>query len=199
MNGGGGVVLITGMPGSGKTTLAEYIGREGYLIVNMGDAVRELARARGLEPTSQNLGLIAEELRRVEGEAAVARRCIEALRERLRERVSDRVLVDGIRSLEEVEAFREAFEVALLAVHASPRTRFNRILKRGRRDDTMTWEEFLNRDRRELAFGLGSAIAMADYMVVNEGPLENLERCAKRLVRALQSRGAVGEARNLEG
>ncbi|MBS7638765.1 flagellar hook-basal body complex protein FliE [Candidatus Bathyarchaeota archaeon] len=176
------VILITGMPGSGKTTLAEYIGREGYLIINMGDSVRELALTWGLEPTAQNLGLIAERIRRMEGEAAIARRCIG----RIKERALDRVLVDGIRSLEEVDAFKEDFEVTLLAVHASPKTRFKRILKRGRKDDTLSWEDFLRRDRRELALGLGSAIAMADHMIVNEGPLGNLERSAKRFVKALK-------------
>ncbi|MEM2127635.1 MAG: AAA family ATPase [Candidatus Bathyarchaeia archaeon] len=176
------VILITGMPGSGKTTLAEYIGRQGYMIINMGDAVRELATTWGLEPTAQNLGLIAERIRREEGEAGIARRCIG----RIKERALDRILVDGIRSLEEVDAFKEDFEVTLLAVHASPKTRFKRILKRGRKDDPLSWEDFLRRDRRELALGLGSAIAMADYMIVNEGPPENLERFAKRLIRALQ-------------
>lgn len=180
--GGAPVILITGMPGSGKTTLAEYIGRRGYRIINMGDTVRELASSWGLEPTAQNLGLIAERIRREEGEAAIAKRCID----RIKKRALDRILIDGIRSLEEVDAFKESFEVILLAVHASPKTRFERILKRGRKDDTLSWEEFLKRDRLELALGLGSAIAMADHMIVNEGTLENLKRSAMRLIRALQ-------------
>jgi len=101
------------------------------------------------------------------------------------------VVVDGARSLEEAEAFREAFDVILIAVHASPKTRFERILRRGRSDDILTWNEFVKRDRRELGFGLGSAIALADHMIINEGSLEDFMRSADKLmeeVRRIDSR-----------
>lgn len=177
------LMLITGMAGSGKTTLARYAEEHGFKVINMGDYIRELAMEEHLEPTTRNLGLLAREIRRERGGDAVARRCIE----RLREESTARVAVDGVRSLEEVEAFREAFgEVALVAVHASPRTRFNRLRERGRSDDHGDWRTFSERDKLELGIGLGSAIAMADYMIVNEGSLEDLKRAFERLMEGLE-------------
>ncbi len=167
------------MPGSGKTTVARYAEEYGYRVLTMGDVVREVAEERGLRPTRETLSALAEELRRGEGEDAIARRCIE----RIRTMDAD-VVIDGIRSLKEVEAFREAFgDAILIAVHASPRTRFERLRHRGRIDDPEDWEEFHRRDLRELELGLGSAIAMADIVIINEGSLEELRENLERILR----------------
>ena len=91
-------------------------------------------------------------------------------------------IVDGVRSLEEVEEFRKHYDTIVVAVHASPKTRFKRLLRRGRSDDPKTWEEFLERDLRELGWGLGSVIATADYMLVNEGSVRELQKAARRIV-----------------
>ncbi|MFQ6053579.1 MAG: AAA family ATPase [Candidatus Bathyarchaeia archaeon] len=176
------LILITGMPGSGKTTVARFFEELGYRVQTMGDVIRVLAEERRLEPTPRSIGSIAEAIRRDEGEAAVARRCIEKLS---REEPA-RVVVDGVRSLAEVEAFREAFDVVLVAVHASQRTRFNRLRERGREDDPKDFETFAERDRRELEFSMGSAVAMADCMIVNEGSLRDLRRAFEALMERLR-------------
>lgn len=176
------LILITGMTGSGKTTLARYAEEHGYRVVTMGDVIRDLAKERGLEPTPRNLGLVAEDIRREEGDASVARRCIE----KLRREEEARVVVDGIRSLKEVDAFREAHSnISLVAVHTSPKTRFLRLKRRGRSDDPKDWKAFSERDRRELSFGVGSAIAMAEHMIVNEGSLPELKKAFEGLMEGL--------------
>lgn len=173
------MLLITGMPGSGKTTLAGYTERYGYQVVTMGDIVREIAEKRGLEPSKENLAYLAEELRRIGGREAVAKRCME----RLREMGIENIVIDGIRNLEEVETFRATFKEALLiAVHASPKTRFERLRRRRREDDPTDWEEFYRRDLRELELGLGSVIAMADLVLINEGSLEELRESFQRVI-----------------
>lgn len=166
------------MSGSGKTTLAGLFEGRGHRIITMGDVIRDIASKRGLEPTPDALGSIAKEIRGAGGEAAVAERCIE----KLREAPDNRVVVDGIRSMAEVEAFRESFDVALVAVHASPETRYNRLMGRGRTDDPEGWETFQRRDIRELGFSLGWSIALADHMVVNEGTLTDLEQSFESLM-----------------
>jgi len=178
----GKFILITGMSGSGKTTLASYATEYGYRVTTMGDVIRDLAREKGLEPTPRNLALMAETIRKEGGDAAVAEKCIE----KLRREGSSKVAVDGIRSLDEVEAFRNALSSALLiAVYSSPSTRYLRLKKRGRSDDPEDHEAYYQRDRRELGFGLGSAIAMADHMIVNESSLEDLKQAFGRLMEGL--------------
>jgi dephospho-CoA kinase len=51
------------MPGAGKSTIAEGLKSKGYEIINMGNAVRNEAKNRNLEPTGPNLGKLMLELR----------------------------------------------------------------------------------------------------------------------------------------
>lgn len=163
------VVGVAGMPGAGKSLVVEAAVQNGYDLAVMGDVVREEAERQHLEPSPENIGKIMLELRQKEGKSVVAKRCILKIAKMERHKV----VVDGIRSLSEVEEFKKHFEeFVLLAVHASPETRFKRLYNRQRSDDPNSWEVFHARDMRELGVGLGEAIAMAEYIVVNEEQAE---------------------------
>ncbi len=173
------VIGVAGMPGAGKATVVEGAKKMGYGIVVMGDEVREETQSRGLEPTPENVGRVMLTLRQEGGPAAVAKRCIPKI-EKTKTLV---VIVDGIRSLYEADAFKKHFpRFKLLAIHSSPETRFRRLFKRRRRDDPSRWETFLERDWRELHVGLGSVIASADVMIVNEGKREGLREEVKKFL-----------------
>ena len=157
------VIVVAGMPGSGKSVVSRAARELGLPVYVMGDVVREEAARRGLEPTPANLNMVARSLREEYGTTVVAERTAQKFRES-----EEAVLVDGVRSLDEVEVFKRYGDVVIVAVHASPRTRFERIRRRNRPGDPRTWEEFVSRDMTELGFGIGNVIALADYMIVNE-------------------------------
>ncbi len=161
------VIALAGMPGSGKSLVVDMARKSGFDSVLMGDVVREEARKRGVEPDAANIGSIMLELRRTKGKAVIAQRCIPKIVSTARQKV----IVDGMRSLDEFEEFKRHFsKLVLMAVHASPETRFMRLFHRRRGDDATSWEVFHRRDIRELSVGLGNAIAMAECVVVNEDP-----------------------------
>ena len=167
------LIGIAGMPGAGKDTIRKTVQKLGFPVIVMGDEVRSEAKRKGLKITPENLGKLMLQMRKENGPAAVAKRCIP----KIKAIESPVIFIDGIRSLHEVEEFKKKFlNVKVLAIHASPKTRFKRLLKRGRRDDPKDWESFVERDRRELKVGLGEVIATADYMVINEGTKKNLEK-----------------------
>lgn len=178
----GKVVLgLTGMPGAGKGIVREILQKMGYAVVVMGDAVREESKVRNLEPTPENLGIIMLELRKEEGAAAIAKRCIPKM-----EKMTDRVVVEGIRSLHEVDEFKKHFpNFALVAIHASPGTRFQRLFQRKRSDDPKEWETFVERDFRELGIGIGGAIATSDYMITNEGSKVQLQKKIREVLKEI--------------
>ncbi|MGD2201382.1 MAG: AAA family ATPase, partial [Candidatus Bathyarchaeota archaeon] len=164
------LVLITGMSGSGKTTLADHFEDKGLRVVTMGDVIRDLAEERGLSPTPENLGQLARGIRAEGGDAAVAERCVQ----KIESIPANRVVVDGIRSIGEVEVFGKYYDTSLVAVYASPKTRYLRLQERGRSDDPHDPETFRDRDHRELGFSLGHAVALADFTINNEGTCEGL-------------------------
>ena len=152
------------MPGAGKSTAAQALVKLGWTRVVMGDVIRAEAKRRGLEPDAKNTGDVMKLLRKEKGESAVADLCLETI---TKLKVA-KVVVDGIRSMAEVEAFRRNAAVLLVAVDASPERRFELLKERGRKDDPLTYEMFVERDRRELGVGIGKAIALADETVSNQ-------------------------------
>jgi dephospho-CoA kinase len=179
------VVGLAGMPGAGKSVVVNVAKAHGYGVVVMGDEVREEAKKRGLEPTPENLGRLMLELRRMEGETVIAKRCIP----KIAGMAEGKVIVDGVRSLAEVEEFRRHFpRFVLVAVHASPETRFRRLFHRRRSDDPKSWEVFHERNMRELSVGLGNAIALAEYMIVNEESLSAAKKKAAEVLRRIEAK-----------
>ena len=174
------VIAITGMPGAGKSTAARALESLNLKRIVMGDVIREETRRRALDPDPKNTGNVMKELREKLGEGAVAELSLQAIKA-LRE---DVVIVDGIRSVAEVDVFRRNAHVVLLAIHASRKRRFELLKERGRGDDPPDWDTFVARDDRELGVGIGAAIALADEIVSNEhtNPLELGER-VKELAR----------------
>lgn len=158
------IVAVTGMPGAGKSTAAQALVKIGWRRVVMGDVIRAETKRRGLDPDAKNTGEVMKILRKERGEAAVADLCLEAISKT----GADRIVVDGIRSMAEVEAFRKKASVILVAVHASPVRRFELLKRRGRSDDPLTHGMFVERDHRELGVGIGKAIALADETISNQ-------------------------------
>ncbi len=179
------VLGVAGMPGSGKSLVVKAARENGYDAVVMGDIVRQEAESRSLEPNPENIGKIMLELREKEGKSVIAKRCIQKI-EAAKEQ---KVVVDGIRSLNEVEEFKKRFaKFSLVAVCASPETRFQRLYRRRRSDDADGWDVFHERDMRELSVGLGNAIAMAEYTVVNEEAPDVVSNRVKRVLWRVEER-----------
>jgi dephospho-CoA kinase len=164
------VIGTVGLPGSGKGEAADLARETGVPVVTMGDVIREECRARGLDP-SEHHGEIARRLREENGPAAIAERSLPLIEERLEE--TDTVLVDGLRSGVELDRFRERFgdDFLLVSIEAPFETRAERLLDRGRDDTDLDREALRERERRELAFGMGEAIDRADLTIDNTGSL----------------------------
>jgi len=174
------VIGIVGMPGAGKSLLDEVALSMGFGVVNMGDVVREEAKSHGLQQNHGNLTKIMFELREKQGAGVIASRCVPKILQSPK-RV---VIVDGLRSMYEVEDFRKSFpKFTVLFVHASPETRFRRLFGRGRSDDPSHWAAFVDRDLKELQIGIGSVIALSDFVLSNEGTARQFKTRVRRFFR----------------
>ena len=157
------IVCLTGMPGAGKSTIADGLKSKGYEVINMGNAVRNEAKKRNLEPTGPNLGKLMLDLREKRGPGAIA----ELVQPEIENSKSNVIIIDGIRSYPEIEVLKKYGTVKLLAIHASTDTRFEFLQQRGRSDDPKTKENFEERDDRELNVGISNPIALSDDAISN--------------------------------
>ena len=162
------IVGLTGMPGAGKTTVANYLSQKGIRLLVMGDVVREVAENDGLELTSDNLAKLMLRLRKRNGPEAVAHLIVNKIKLMKREdKQLSVVIVDGIRSMAEVRLLRRIGSVKLLAIHGSTLTRYTHVRERGRSDVPSNIGEFDKRDKIEMDVGISNAIALADETISN--------------------------------
>jgi dephospho-CoA kinase len=174
------IVCLTGMPGAGKTTIAEALSSKGFDKIIMGDAVRAEATRRKIEPTGANLGKLMLDLREKNGPGAVAK----LIQDQILNSNSDVVLVDGVRSLAEVEILKKIGTVKILAIHASSDTRFKFLTGRGRSDAPSDREDFTKRDSREIGVGMSESIALADETISNNNlTIEHLVNTAYDIIK----------------
>jgi len=197
------VIGVTGLPGSGKSVVSRVAKKLNIPIVRMGDVIREEAKKR-----NQKTGEVAVELREEYGEFVVAERCIQTIKNLLNSfNRSSKIkvpiskcnifMIEGIRSQYEIEIFKKNFkDFKVIAVHSTPKTRFKRLKKRMRPDDSIEESEFLLRDGRELNFGIGNVIATADYMIVNEGPLKKIKGIIRSILENEMQNDGKGKSKS---
>ncbi len=182
------VFVIVGMPGAGKSLASGVAGQMKMPMFVSGDIIRDEAQRRGLKPDKKNLGRLMLRIREKEGMGAVARRLIPLIERSGR----SHVVYEGARNIEEIEELARKYRVTIIAIHASPRTRFQRLLRRERSDRPRTKSDFSERDKRELTVGVGKVIALADRMVENEDSREALKRRMRRVLKTILARDQSG-------
>jgi dephospho-CoA kinase len=177
------IITLSGMPGAGKGVASEAAKQLGFEVLVLGDVIRQETERRGLEPTPSNMGAVMLQVREMDGAAAVAKRLLP----KLEQSNANVIIVEGVRSPHELTAFKSKYEVVSIAIHASPKTRFERLLSRQRSDDPKTLQVFEERDSRELNVGLCQVIALADTLVINEGTIAELQVQMKTILAKLKT------------
>ena len=176
------IIAFTGMPFSGKSEAVKIAKEQGITVVRMGDMIWEETKKQGLELNDQNVGMIANNMRKTHGKDIWAKKTIKKINSM---KETELLVIDGIRNIEEIETFEKELgkDFVLIAIEVCDKTRHKRALMRGRNDDSMDPDLIKQRDRRELSWGLGNVIAIADSVVTNEGKLEDFKTKIKKLLK----------------
>ena len=91
-------------------------------------------------------------------------------------------VIESVRTPGEVESLRKNEHFLLFAVDADPKIRYERIVDRNSETDHVTFETFLENERREMSStdpnhqNIGRCMEMADYVFQNNGDFEDLYR-----------------------
>lgn len=170
------ILLIAGMPGAGKEELLGVARSMGVPFLRMGDIVREYHASSG---TDMSVGAFASSQREELGKDVWARRALERMH-------GDIFLVDGCRSMDEVNSYRSlSDDVMIVGIYAPPEARYQRLVKRCRDDAPRDIGEFEARDSREMGWGLSDVLALADVMILNDSDLESFKLRAAMTLEAL--------------
>src|SRR3989339_1464838 len=200
------IIGLTGTMGSGKGELVKLLQQRGYTYTSLSDAVRAEATRRGLEHTREHLQNTGNQLREEGGagilgkkiretiEAEIARRSASedggGLAHRSPANAGRRWVIDGIRNPVEWEELKKLPGFHMLGVTASPETIVERVQKRNREGSPLSREEVLAKLKRERGIGeppegqqVQRCLDHADYLIVNEGTLQDLETKLKHFER----------------
>jgi dephospho-CoA kinase len=174
------IIGLTGKNGSGKTEICKYLESKGFKYYSLSDILREELTKRGQEITRENLIKLGNELREKFGAGILAVKLLEKIGK-------GNYCIDSIRNPKEIEEFRKRKDFFLVGVEASIELRYQRIQKRQREEDKISFEEFKRLEELENSnsdFGqqIDKCMEMADIIINNDGTIEELYEKVNYLV-----------------
>ena len=186
------VIGITGTLCSGKGVVKDLLSRKlNCYTVSLSSIIRAELERKQKDFNRKILQDQGNELRRKYGADILARLAIDYM-----QRDKEAIIIDGIRNPAEVKYLRKEFgkNFVLIAVDAPKKIRFERMVRRARRDDPKTWEEFLELDERDQGKGepeygqqVRKCIEQADFLIMNDGSFEDLEKKVNEIILKIRS------------
>lgn len=176
------IIGITGTIGAGKGTVVEFLKQKGFKHFSVREFLNNELAKRGLQLNRDNQVAVANQLREIHSPSYI----IEQLYN-LAKKEDVNSIIESIRTIGEAEKIKEKAGV-LLAVDANPEIRYSRILLRQSETDKLSFDEFLDQEKREMISinpnhqNLSECIRMADFVIENNKDIENLKRQVDELL-----------------
>lgn len=172
------ILAIVGMSGSGKSVVVDHLTNLGLPKIYFGGMIYKEMEKRGIERTAdgESEKHFREMIRETEGKDWVVRQVIESTKN-LIAAGQKRIVLDGLYTWTEYKILKKEFpgQMTVLAVVVDKSIRYKRVAKRPERP--FNAEEIQERDRSEIEnLEKGGPIAMADYYLLNNGSVEELEK-----------------------
>jgi dephospho-CoA kinase len=173
------VVVVAGLPGSGKSTLSKSLsGAMQAPYYTCGDVVRGWIRDQGLPYTPATSRRASLHFAKQPGE--IARRLSANIQN------SDKPvhIVDGVRSVADLKVLRNNFDVRVVALKLPAKIRHWRMMARGRfANEDKAYHRA--RDRREIGLGLLHVLRKPFVRLDMRGPISQVPHQARQLARQL--------------
>jgi len=166
------IIAVIGMCGSGKSEAVKFFEQHGYKKIYFGGIVMEEMKHLGLEVNEANERMARENLRKEFGMGAMAVKSLLKIEEFYK---TGNVVIESLYSWDEFKIVKDKFgdSFKLLTIFTIKSLRYKRLAKRPFRP--LTEEEARSRDYSEIEkLDKGGPIAFADYLVINDGTLDEL-------------------------
>lgn len=181
------ILGITGLSGSGKDTVAEYLKLKNFVATSLSDRIREECGVRGLPLDRDTLIRVGNELRENFGLSVLAERSLEIIKNS----ESDKFVLTSLRHPKEVEFLKAQGNFWLVEVFVPLEVRFERIKNRLREGDTdLTLEKFKEQEARELTGSeaqqqILKVMELVDFRIDNSGSLEETYRQVEDILKKI--------------
>jgi dephospho-CoA kinase len=179
------IIAILGLPGSGKSEVINYlIEKYGWPKVYFGDVTFDGLKKRKLEVNEKNERIVREDIRKKFGFSYYPKQVIKKIAEIKNAKV---VLVESLYAWQEFLILKNKFKdnLATIAICAGPEIRYKRLGKRKKRP--LSRKEAQSRDYAQIEnLFQGGPIAMADYVIVNEGTKQKLKKETDKIINKLK-------------
>ena len=179
------LLVIVGMAGSGKSSVARHLEQKGWRVIRFGALTMRELESRHLPINESNERAVREELRAKNGMDAYAKLSLPAIVENLS---VGPTAIDGLYSWAEYKFLRHHFRnrMRAIAIFTTRSVRYARLSQRP--DRPLLIEEAEQRDYAEIEnVEKAGPIAIADYIIVNDGSIEDLFSAVDRLLSTLYS------------
>lgn len=176
------ILVVVGLPGSGKSTVAEMLREEGFNVIEYGDIWRELLKKAKI-PMNQPRATreFTRRLREEKGKDIYSRYAVKKIKKSMKH-----VVLMGVRTTYELDYLKKKIkDIKIIAIKSSFDTRFERMKKRGKPEDPKSLADFrwLNTrekrgfltDKKEEKHGVIVLMNKADYILINKGTKEDLK------------------------
>ena len=171
------LIGLTGRIASGKGEIVGCLKRKGFEYCTISQVVREEAAKINIPITRESLQDVGNLIRKHEGSGGWIKRLIKRLD------LNKNNIIDGIRNPGEILELRKIKNFGLISVDAPQKTRYQRVLSRGKESDPKIWEEFLKTDERDFGENeseegqqVGRCMALADFHLMNDSTLEEFNK-----------------------
>ena len=178
------IMAVVGMSGSGKSVVVEHLTVGGVPKVYFGGMIYKEMERRGIERTEdgESEKHFREMIRETEGKDWVVRQVVDEVWD-LVKAGQKRIVLDGVYSWTEYKILKREFPgvVEFIAVVVDKDIRHRRVGKRAERPFSPS--EIQERDRSEIEnLEKGGPIAMADYYLLNNGTIEELNAALDKVL-----------------
>lgn len=182
------IIGITGTLGAGKGTIVEILLEKGFAHYSVRDFLIEEIKKRGMEINRDSMVEVANDLRDKNGSSYI----VEQLYERAKKFGGDCV-IESIRSVGEAKLIKEKQGV-LFGVNADVKKRYERIIKRGSSTDSVSFEKFVEDEKREFENedetkgNLKKCLELTDFVFENNEGVEELKEKVNSIVSGLKEK-----------
>lgn len=170
------IIGITGTIGAGKGVIVDYlINNYNFNHFSVRQFLIQEIKKRNMEVNRDSMVIVANQLRTLNSPSYITDQLYKQAAE-----LNQNAVIESIRTPGEVTSLRKLGKFILFAVDADPKIRYERIVLRNSETDNISYETFLQNEKREMESdspneqNIKKCMQMADYHFQNNGTLDEL-------------------------